>query len=459
MNSKMKDQDCKDCLSIDEVETYQVRRNSSLLQTTSDVLEEFWDTGLMHRSSNVSNSSQMDLLTDKIMKTSSINDEDKHNLIQCASCHAQYHMTNIKDTVEDKEYNFICRICRLEASLLEMRMQITELEEERQDMKNEIFKLHQNNAELKWKCNELEGTVEYLESNIEKSQTAVARHNSVDFHLDQCVPVNVDTIDWIDSILNYSPNIKKQNLCVPSWSRSSSSCSSIACNHSCDTSCKSKDNCCQIKNDCCQVQENVIWHEQSFGNKVLIIGCSVIKYVWGGGVKNMARQSIDRIDIKSFNGASLERIADEAIKLIKDGEYKGILVHAGGNDLVENSSAELVSHKVGAMLERIKAVVPKGTKIMYSSILPRSGMSWEWNRKTNVTNCCCMRICQVRGFAFLDNYSVFWTDGGVNKDLLARDGVHLSKLGSRALATNFSVGIRVLFCKDSKDSRVVLPRK
>lgn len=381
----------------------------------------------------------------------------------CSTCLSEYIIVGRDNNVDEPEFSIVCRICRLEGGLYHIRKQLKSLEDCNEELKQEISKLHQDNNELKWKCHELEGCVEYLESHIEHNRAVDISIECSEPSPKHQTPPGIDVTDWID----FSPdcfNNPKNSLYVPSPRRTSSTspCPSLVCSQHCLSSCASsswsKEECNHLQSNCCRIQENGTNFEQGFGNKVLIIGCSVIKHVWGGGVKNMARQSISHIDIRSFNNACIENISEEAIKLTKNGDYKGIIVHAGGNDLAETSSAELVSHKVGAMLEQIKLSVPKGTKIMFSSILPRSGMSWEWNRKTNVTNCCCMRACQVRGFAFLDNYSAFWTDGSVNKEYLSRDGIHLSKLGSRALATNFSIGIRVLFCKDARDSRVILPR-
>ncbi|GAB1606871.1 hypothetical protein Ahia01_000969800, partial [Argonauta hians] len=227
----------------------------------------------------------------------------------CSTCLSEYNIVIRDSNTDEPEFSVVCRACRLEGGLYHMRKQIKALEDFNDELKSEVTKLQQNNSELKWKCHELEGCIEYLEMNLEQSRTSDAPIECSDPSPKNPTPPGIDITDWIDfntdCYNNNNNNNNKSNLYVPAPCRrasSSSPCPSLVCSQHCHGSCtsssRSKDECSHMKTACCsnssnsssRMQDSGTGSDQGFGNKVLIIGCSVIKHVWGGGVKNMARQ-------------------------------------------------------------------------------------------------------------------------------------------------------------------------
>ncbi|XP_035233949.1 uncharacterized protein LOC118205776 isoform X4 [Stegodyphus dumicola] len=154
------------------------------------------------------------------------------------------------------------------------------------------------------------------------------------------------------------------------------------------------------------------------------------------------------VDLHSFPGATIERLRRKISFL--DNRYHLILVHVGTNN--SNDSVEDILKKYDCLFKDIKRLNPN-INVIISDILPRGEDFFTTlnqrvaalnrlqviNRKIVEINSQLEKYCQNREAFFICRSSHHF-----GAKLLARDGLHLNRLGNKKLAAVFLDNIKIV---------------
>lgn len=125
-----------------------------------------------------------------------------------------------------------------------------------------------------------------------------------------------------------------------------------------------------------------------------------------------------------FPGAGVKKVGESVESWI--GNSKVVCLIAGGNDVQDNRSEEMIRLYRQA-LERVRK---RGATAVLCSILPRMNQGSEWMSRAIGINDRMKAFCRDRGVVYVDAWDSFYG----RKHLFARDNVHLSKSGNSRLA-------------------------
>ena len=148
--------------------------------------------------------------------------------------------------------------------------------------------------------------------------------------------------------------------------------------------------------------------------------------------------------IECIPGARPDAIAKRFAKLSKTNTYKRVIVHTGTN-LIPRYSRSFVADKVVKCMEQVRNILPKSSKLAFSSILPKSG-----NHLISGINEINMRVGRASrhvGYEFF-NHRDFIVNrmGAVDHSLYAKSdptGTHLSSRGIRAIEKSLARFIKL----------------
>ena len=156
--------------------------------------------------------------------------------------------------------------------------------------------------------------------------------------------------------------------------------------------------------------------------EALLIGDSQIRYL-DRTFRNTDKRKRMRV---CYPGARVNDIVDRIDREIADTNANArVIVHVGTNDIGYRRSEELIA-SYRNLIERLKV---SGRRCIVSGILPRLGAGLEWESRAFGLNERVRSLCLSEDIGFLDHWEDFQ-----DKNLFARDGVHLSREGVQLLS-------------------------
>ncbi|KAF7238327.1 Brevican core protein, partial [Varanus komodoensis] len=133
-------------------------------------------------------------------------------------------------------------------------------------------------------------------------------------------------------------------------------------------------------------------------------------------------------------GARIRHVKDRVERLVHSGGHQPLLViHVGTNDVARQGVGGTTRdfEALGKKLRELKA------QVAFSSILPVRGFGPGRDRRASKVNDWLRVWCQKERFGFLDHGTHFLANG-----LLARDGLHLTRMGKRSFGDALASVIR-----------------
>ncbi len=145
-------------------------------------------------------------------------------------------------------------------------------------------------------------------------------------------------------------------------------------------------------------------------------------------------------------GARVEDISEALEEVVQDTTNDTLVViHAGTNDVVQTRSEEL--------LERYRRMIwlykTKTSNVLISGVLPRISAPSVFYSKAFSLNNRLMSLCLQEGVEFINT----WNDFYQQEHLFAKDGLHLSGVGSARLGRLLDGGVRSFWTKNAQRLR------
>lgn len=168
----------------------------------------------------------------------------------------------------------------------------------------------------------------------------------------------------------------------------------------------------------------------------LVIGDSLIR--------DLDQDKMVQTEVVSLSGGRISTVIDELKQKQRDSKkYKRVICSIGTNDCGNDSFA---CNDFAAQAEQLVAMakenVAEPTAVSLSSIPPRQDNTTH-QENVDLANACLVSVAEKEGITFINNDPSFkLSDGMVNDGYLAPDGLHLSRPGSRRLATNMKLQAR-----------------
>jgi hypothetical protein len=154
--------------------------------------------------------------------------------------------------------------------------------------------------------------------------------------------------------------------------------------------------------------------------EVLIIGDSIVKHI---------RENVrDRVEVRAYPGIRIQSMKGVINKLNPDSvKERGLIIHVGTNDVSERNRMGKIRF-VREMEDLVRIAIDRfgASRVAVSGLLYRADMMTE---VIDTFNFFLLRMCERVGVCFVDGNC--WLEGYV----LARDGLHLNRWGSKQLGT------------------------
>ena len=162
--------------------------------------------------------------------------------------------------------------------------------------------------------------------------------------------------------------------------------------------------------------------------KIFIIGDSHLTRIKKDSLRKKFKG--DKVYFKCFSGANTKQLDHYVLPVLVDEKPQTVVIHIGSNDITKFNYHDV---DVNDLANRILQI---GLKCRYygvesiaiSSVLVRNHNNL--NKLIREVNISLKHLCKVYGFDFICN-------DRIGKDLLWRDGLHLTDEGTSFLATNF----------------------
>ena len=154
------------------------------------------------------------------------------------------------------------------------------------------------------------------------------------------------------------------------------------------------------------------------GKKVLVLGDSIVKYIG----ENIS----DRVEVRAYPGIRIQRMKTVIEKIDPVSEkLNGLIIHVGTND-VSNRNVMGKIRFVREMEDLVRLAIDRfgANRVVVSGLLYRADIKSE---VVDTFNFFLLRMCERVGVCFVEGNC--WLDGSV----LARDGLHLNRWGSKLL--------------------------
>ena len=159
--------------------------------------------------------------------------------------------------------------------------------------------------------------------------------------------------------------------------------------------------------------------------KVLVVGDSQLRHVNGEKLENDHRD----VEVRFKPGMKIEEAKKKADT---SDEFDVIIVHAGTNNLRDNSPSDLAEVIVNTM-ETVQKKNPSG-RVAYSLIFKRKD-DQTLNAKARKVNELLSEELSIRGMDFMNNDNIIYSN-------LWKDGLHLNDGGVRKFSGNLSKFIK-----------------
>ena len=175
-------------------------------------------------------------------------------------------------------------------------------------------------------------------------------------------------------------------------------------------------------------QDNSETHQQ----KTLVIGDSLLR--------DFNAANLIKTTVISKSGAKLNDILEE---MEQQESYDRVVCCVGTNDCGRNSfSSDTFASKAEELITMAKTKVSEPSAVTVSSIPPRLDKT-ELQENVDLANACLASLAAQTDVTFLNNDASFkLSDGTINDGYLLKDGLHLSRQGSRRLASNMTLTMK-----------------
>ena len=156
------------------------------------------------------------------------------------------------------------------------------------------------------------------------------------------------------------------------------------------------------------------------------LGDSIVKWL-----------NIDQINPNSKNlkvckpGAKIGDIRNELIELNERYDISNLYLHIGCNEIPSKRPLD-VAIELANLLSEVSSFMPS-TKVYLSAILPKTANNYL--RGINMINYLICNMCNTLGYVLVQHPS-FSSNGCINWDLYAHDGIHLNTRGVSQLASD-----------------------
>jgi len=157
-----------------------------------------------------------------------------------------------------------------------------------------------------------------------------------------------------------------------------------------------------------------------------VIGDSIIKYVEG-----------TKLVVQVRRGATISSLQQDIVKgKVRLTGCSTVVLHVGTNDVANGVDEATMIKKYKELVKVAKVYSEEGTELVFSAIIPRYG-DVQSDGTVRRVNQGLMSWYNRTGGLFLRTFSIFRKSNKIVPEMYARDGVHLSRVGSRCLTEYF----------------------
>uniref|UniRef100_A0A8D2L7V5 SGNH hydrolase-type esterase domain-containing protein n=1 Tax=Varanus komodoensis TaxID=61221 RepID=A0A8D2L7V5_VARKO len=163
---------------------------------------------------------------------------------------------------------------------------------------------------------------------------------------------------------------------------------------------------------------------------VIVVGDSLLR----GTETAVCRPNLETREVCCLPGACIRHVKDRVERLVRSrGHQPLLMIHVGTNDVARQGVVGITRdfEALGKKLRELKA------QVAFSSILPVWGFGPGRDRRVSEVNDWLRVWCQKEHFEFLDHGTRFLAN-----ELLARDGLHLMRMGKRSFGDALASFIR-----------------
>lgn len=121
-----------------------------------------------------------------------------------------------------------------------------------------------------------------------------------------------------------------------------------------------------------------------------------------------------------------------------------LLVHVGTNDVKRSRPEELID-RYRTLIQRLKS---KSKNVIISGILPRIRADWRFYSKALAVNKLLNSLCSQEGITFVN----LWKSFARQQDMFAKDGLHLSAIGSARFGRLMDEAVCSFWSKNAQHS-------
>ena len=171
---------------------------------------------------------------------------------------------------------------------------------------------------------------------------------------------------------------------------------------------------------------------ESHQQKTLVIGDSLLR--------NFNAANLVKTTVISKSGARMNDILEE---MEQQESYDRVVCCVGTNDCGRESfSSDTFASQAKELIAMAKTKVSEPSAVTVSSIPPRLDKT-ELQENVDLANACLASLAAQTDVIFVNNDASFkLSDGTINDGYLLKDGLHLSRQGSRRLASNMTLTMR-----------------
>lgn len=131
---------------------------------------------------------------------------------------------------------------------------------------------------------------------------------------------------------------------------------------------------------------------------------------------------------RGFGGSQLADSVNFAERIVIPYVPRQVVVYAGGNDLNARKSAEIVYGDFVALMEKLRAHLPRA-KLAFISVAPNHNR-WAQVEEVKRLNTLAAAYCQRHGITFIDVFPLMLgPDGRPKPDIFVQDGLHMNEKG------------------------------
>ncbi len=158
-------------------------------------------------------------------------------------------------------------------------------------------------------------------------------------------------------------------------------------------------------------------------SNVIIAGDSLVKHLKGFKMSKTGA----RVSVSTFSGCKTSDMADHIKPVLRKKPHK-LILHVGTNSLKDHETPTSCAQEIMELAESIKSNAPN-TELLVSGLITRTD---DENSTRNVSrvNSELKRLCTRSKLTFIDH-------SNISSNELNRSKLHLNKVGTKVLASNF----------------------